>query len=165
MAAQLGAAYVDVELKAAEAFFAAGGPLPPPTRLIVSSHNYDATPSEPELRALLERLWEAGADVAKLAVMARDVGDAARVLRVLRASRRAAIMLAMGERGQITRLLAPKYGGHLTFGALSPERASAPGQPTLQQLVSLYRLPAQARSTRVFGIVGNPVSHRRVAAR
>lgn len=30
----------------------------------------------------------------------------------------------MGERGQITRLLAPKYGGFLTFGALSPDRAS-----------------------------------------
>lgn len=40
----------------------------------------------------------------------------------------------MGERGQITRLLAAKYGGHLTFAALSAERASAPGQPTIQQL-------------------------------
>jgi hypothetical protein len=40
----------------------------------------------------------------------------------------------MGERGQITRLLAAKYGGHLTFAALSADRASAPGQPTIQQL-------------------------------
>jgi 3-dehydroquinate dehydratase / shikimate dehydrogenase len=67
--------------------------------------------------------------------------------------------LAMAERGQITRILAPKYGGFLTFGALSPERASAPGQPTLAQLRELYRLPTQNSSTRVFGIVGNPVSH------
>ena len=40
----------------------------------------------------------------------------------------------MGERGQITRLLAAKYGGFLTFAALSPDKASAPGQPTIQQL-------------------------------
>lgn len=44
------------------------------------------------------------------------------------------IALSMGEKGQITRLLAAKYGGHLTFAALSAERASAPGQPTIEQL-------------------------------
>ena len=33
------------------------------------------------------------------------------------------ITLAMGEKGNITRLLAAKYGGYLTFAALSPERA------------------------------------------
>jgi len=46
------------------------------------------------------------------------------VLSVLRRCPVPCIALAMGERGQITRLLAPKYGGFLTFGALSPERAS-----------------------------------------
>lgn len=48
------------------------------------------------------------------------------------------IALAMGEKGNITRLLAAKYGGYLTFAALSPERASAPGQPTIDQLKGLY---------------------------
>jgi 3-dehydroquinate dehydratase/shikimate dehydrogenase len=50
--------------------------------------------------------------------------DAYRVLSVLRRCPVPCIALAMGERGQVTRLLAPKYGGFLTFGALSPERAS-----------------------------------------
>ena len=50
--------------------------------------------------------------------------DAFRVLSVLRRCPVPCIALAMGERGQITRLLAPKYGGFLTFGALSPDRAS-----------------------------------------
>jgi 3-dehydroquinate dehydratase/shikimate dehydrogenase len=44
----------------------------------------------------------------------------------------------MGEKGVITRLLAAKYGGYLTFAAMSPEKASAPGQPNLQLLHSLY---------------------------
>ena len=148
--------------------------------------------------------------------------DAFRVLSVLRRCPVPCIALAMGERGQITRLLAPKYGGFLTFGALSPDRASggpaqqgegcaqraavlgenqhgsllpvavgrsawscscsccvemmpppspamgcaplpppaAPGQPTLQQLSGMYGLKQQRRDTEVFGIVGNPVSHR-----
>ena len=59
--------------------------------------------------------------------MARDVGDAHRVLSVLRRCPVPCIALAMGERGQISRLLAPKYGGFLTFGALSPDRASGEG--------------------------------------
>lgn len=49
------------------------------------------------------------------------------------------IALSMGEKGQIVRLLAAKYGGYLTFAAMSSERASAPGQPTIQQLKGLYR--------------------------
>jgi 3-dehydroquinate dehydratase/shikimate dehydrogenase len=66
----------------------------------------------------------------------------------------------MGERGVITRLLAPKYGGYLTFAALEG-RPSAPGQPTLADMRSLYRAKAQDADTKVFGIVGNPVSHSR----
>jgi hypothetical protein len=65
----------------------------------------------------------------------------------------------MGERGQITRLLAAKYGGHLTFAALSAERASAPGQPTIEQLKGLYRFKQQGPGSKLFGIVGNPVHH------
>jgi hypothetical protein len=69
------------------------------------------------------------------------------------------IALSMGERGQITRLLAAKYGGHLTFAALSAERASAPGQPTIQQLNGLYRFGTQGPASKLFGIIGNPVHH------
>lgn len=53
----------------------------------------------------------------------------------------------MGERGQIVRLLAAKYGGVLTFAALSAERESAPGQPTIGTLQKLYRR-AHARRQR-----------------
>ena len=51
------------------------------------------------------------------------------------------IALCMGERGQPTRMLAAKYGGYLTFGALGGGKESAPGQPTLHQLRNMYRLP------------------------
>lgn len=44
----------------------------------------------------------------------------------------------MGEKGVLTRLLAAKYGGHLTFAAMSPEKASAPGQPDIQLLNTRY---------------------------
>lgn len=153
---------MDIELKAAKVFFA-GTPrtqLPPSAKFIVSSHNYEFTPPLPELQSLLRECAAAGADVAKFATTATDVSDAAVVLRALSSAPCPAIALAMGERGQISRILAPKHGAFLTFGALSPERQSAPGQPTLAQLRDLYGLPRQGPATKVFGIVGNPVSHR-----
>ncbi|KAI7844252.1 hypothetical protein COHA_002050 [Chlorella ohadii] len=164
LAAQLGVAYVDIELKVATVFFAAKSELPATTKIIVSSHDYEKTASDEELRALVERCYGAGADIVKFATMANDITDAWRVLSVLRACPVPCIALAMGERGQISRLLAPKYGGFLTFGALSPERASAPGQPTLQQLSGMYGLKQQRQDTAVMGIVGNPVSHSRSPA-
>lgn len=57
------------------------------------------------------------------------------------------IALSMGERGLPCRLLAPKFGAVLTFGALSAGRESAPGQPTVEQLRRLFRLPEQRNST------------------
>lgn len=161
-AAALGAAYVDIELKAANVFFASKSTVETPTRFIISSHDYEGTASEEDLNALVERIRTAGADIVKFATTATDISDAARVLRVLQravAAGQPTIALAMTERGQITRILAPKYGGFLTFGALSPERQSAPGQPTLAQLRDLFRLKEQHPGTKVFGVIGNPISH------
>jgi 3-dehydroquinate dehydratase / shikimate dehydrogenase len=67
----------------------------------------------------------------------------------------------MGEKGVVTRILASKYGGFLTFGALSSGQESAPGQPTLQDLINMYRIREQSAETKVFGIIGNPVKHSR----
>lgn len=59
------------------------------------------------------------------------------------------IALAMGEAGLPTRLLAPKFGGYLTFGALSAEKSSATGQPTIAELRRLYRVHSQTEDTKV----------------
>jgi hypothetical protein len=67
----------------------------------------------------------------------------------------------MGEKGVVTRILASKYGGFLTFGALSSGQESAPGQPTVKDLIDLYRIREHSAATKVFGIIGNPVKHSR----
>ena len=62
----------------------------------------------------------------------------------------------MGEKGMVSRVLAPKHGGFLTFGALSADKASAPGQPLLTELKGLYGLPQQSASTQASHM---PISH------
>lgn len=71
------------------------------------------------------------------------------------------ISLSMGEKGVISRLLATKYGGYLTFATTSSGKESAPGQPSLESLKHMYRSDQQTASSKVFGIIGNPVSHSR----
>eukprot|EP00882_Tetradesmus_deserticola_P017015 GHRQ01018201.1.p1 GENE.GHRQ01018201.1~~GHRQ01018201.1.p1 ORF type:complete len:485 (+),score=174.84 GHRQ01018201.1:201-1655(+) len=159
LAALKGAPYVDVEYKASALFFAGAGEVPVSSRVILSSHNFKETPPAAELHARAAAMREAGADIVKIATMANDISDAAVVLSLLQQKTGPTIALAMGERGQITRLLAAKYGGHLTFAALSDARASAPGQPTIAQLQQLYGFAQQGPSTKLYGIMGNPVHH------
>ena len=171
-AVQQGAAYVDVELKAASQFFAstpqgvqrsATG-----TKIILSSHNYVETPSLEELRSIHRLAVKAGADIVKVAAMCQCITDVHRLVALLAEERtRPTIALGMGEAGQVrghcalpfsstcdtshltasqvSRILAPKFGCFLTFGALRAGKESAPGQTTMQQLVHTFRLRKQVR--------------------
>lgn len=65
----------------------------------------------------------------------------------------------MGERGLISRILCPKFGGYLTFGSLEPGIVSAPGESTIKDLVNLYNFRQLQPDTKVFGVIGKPVSH------
>jgi len=170
---ELGAPFVDCELLAAERLASAlpSGARDGPTRLILSSHNYEETPGAEELAAIAARMAASGADIAKIATTAVRIEDVAAHAALLARSGGASaapslptVALAMGEAGVTSRLLAPKLGGFLTFGALGRGRASAPGQPTLEELRAMYRLPAMTPGTATLGVVGRPVGHSRSPA-
>lgn len=65
----------------------------------------------------------------------------------------------MGERGLLSRLVCPKFGGYLTFGTLERGKVSAPGQPTIEELINLYNIRSIDTDTKVLGLIGKPVSH------
>jgi len=111
--------------------------------IILSSHDFVATPPDEELLARLAAMAEAGADAAKLALMPREAGDAVRLLALCRAatSAPAALPLAamsMGPLGAITRVIGHRAGSALTFAALTAGGGSAPGQLTLAELRALW---------------------------
>lgn len=159
LAADLGADYVDVELDRAPEFIAAQREKKPKsaTKFIVSKHNYQCTPSEEEMGALVAKAVSAGADIVKVVTTAQKITDVGRMLQLMTRSTVPIITLVMGERGVISRILAPKFGGFLTFGTLSKGQESAPGQPTLEDLIKVYRLKQMGRDTKVFGLAANPV--------
>jgi 3-dehydroquinate dehydratase/shikimate dehydrogenase len=169
-AAKLGATYIDIEHDA----IAALGDVPR-SKLIVSSHNFERMPDD--LPALHARLARSGAAVVKIAVMANDILDTAAVLRLLKNVRTPTIALAMGPRGVLTRILAPKFGGFLTYASLGgtqndtviPSECSesrnfagveaGPGQVTAAEMRDLYHIDRIGPATRVYGVIANPVGH------
>jgi 3-dehydroquinate dehydratase/shikimate dehydrogenase len=65
----------------------------------------------------------------------------------------------MGEYGHISRILTRKFGGLLTFASLKKGKESAPGQLTVDELSNIYHFKKINRETKLYGVIGNPVSH------
>jgi 3-dehydroquinate dehydratase-1 len=109
--------------------------------VVVSTHDFEGTPSKGQLQSLLTRAGTYG-DVAKLAVTAEDRADALAVLgathEMTQRGERVATM-AMGEAGSHTRAVAPVYGSKIGYAPVDSAKATAPGQydlGTLRRLVA-----------------------------
>ncbi len=128
------------------------------TSLIISIHDFRGRP--PDLtRRVLALKNEPAARVHKIAYRCRSLRDNLELFELLAHADRPTIALGMGEFGLLSRVLAPKFGGFLTFASLRPESATAPGQPTVRELLDLYRFRSIRPETRVYGVVGWPVAH------
>lgn len=93
--------------------------------LILSYHNFDHTPEEFALQRTVELSEEA--DIVKLAVMHKNVGDFTRCTRILTRNDRPVSLMGMGELGAVSRLLYAQHGSVLNYGYLGDE-PTAPGQ-------------------------------------
>ena len=101
---------------------------------LFSEHHFDGTPDLAAMTDALTGMADAGADIAKLAVMPHTAADAALLLE---ATARAAalrprtplITMSMGPLGAVTRFAGGAFGSCATFGVTSGTAASAPGQP------------------------------------
>lgn len=110
---------------------------------VVSSHDFDKTPTKKEMIATIKQGFELGADLPKLAVMPVSEEDVLTILMVnLQLKReypnRSMIMLAMGGLGVISRLSGEIFGSAITFGVA--KKASAPGQISIDKLKGILQL-------------------------
>lgn len=145
-----GADYVDVERRA--------GWVPDvdhaTTRLILSDHDFVSIPDD-----LVDRVREMrrlGADVVKVAVTATHISDVLTLHATIAAAGDEGdlVCIAMGEPGQLTRLLPGRFGSCWTYGG-----DAAPGQVAVRHLRDRYRVYATTGQTRVFGVAGAPIAH------
>lgn len=137
------------------------------TGLILSSHDFQGRPADLSKR-LLAMAEDDSCEVVKIAWMARSLRDNLEAFDILTARHKPTIALCMGPYGLMSRVLAPKFGGLVTFAALGdaedaaaqPGAApTAPGQPGIRELRAGYRFDAINAQTKVFGVIGWPVEH------
>ena len=115
------------------------------TRIIVSFHDFNATPT----RGALRRIWDTcrgkGGDIVKIVTHARCSEDNLRILSLIPYSRKRGqdiIAFCMGEQGRISRVMAPLLGSYLAFAALDKGQEAAPGQMTVEEMRQVLRILA-----------------------
>jgi 3-dehydroquinate dehydratase / shikimate dehydrogenase len=156
-AVEAGARGVDLEIETAEAAHGKLEIFRGRALLVLSYHNYEGTPA---LEALLRRMMRLPADAYKLVTTARKPSDNLRVLSLARSHPRIPlVVLAMGETGVPTRVLAPQFGGLYTYASPSAAEGTAAGQVCARLLRQLYRIEKLSRDTRVYGVIADPVGH------
>lgn len=106
--------------------------------VIISTHDFQKTPETSIIRKLICDSIDAGADIAKLAVMPGSFDDVLRLLDVTLHAKAAVCTIAMGEKGRHSRIIAPVYGSVMTYGYV--EKATAPGQLRVDELRQVLNL-------------------------
>lgn len=149
----LGAEYVDVEARAAFAddlLTRTKG-----RRIVLSRHDFDGMPRD--LDAQIQAMLATTAEVVKIAVKATRLSDCV----VLRdAGRRAArpgrlSIIAMGEYGLVSRILASRFGSPWAYAGSRQEV----GQLTAESMLADFRFRMLTDATALYGVCGGSVAH------
>jgi len=126
--------------------------------LILSIHDFDGRPHD-LTRRVADAWAQHAASVVKIAFRARSLRDNLELFELLRDPPKPTIALGMGEFGLMSRVLAPSFGAFLTFASLRETSATAPGQPTISELLTRYRFRSIGPQTKLYGVIGWPVAH------
>jgi 3-dehydroquinate dehydratase-1 len=140
-AVESGAKFVDIEMEAGkeqrEAIIAIARNHN--CKVIISYHNFQETPASEELFAKVQQCYSLGADIAKVATQVNKTSDNARLLSLYNLEK-PLVVLGMGDKGKITRVVAPFMGAEFTFAAMDNGEATAPGQITYNRMKELIDL-------------------------
>ena len=148
-AVQQGAEYVDVEFKASfarELIGLAGG-----KGVVVSTHDFEGVPGD-----LIERvraMRAAGAEIVKVAVMARSLSDNLHLLQLPRAAN--TVLIGMGPAGAASRILAAHFHSTWTYAG----DGHAPGMIDASRMLDEFRFRDVSDRTAIYGVVGSPLTH------
>jgi 3-dehydroquinate dehydratase-1 len=129
--------FVDLELRAADPGIVPAlkqhGP-----RLLISHHDFRATPDWQRLTYLYKTGKERGGDVVKIATRVRSKGDLMRLLS-LHTWAMDLVIVPMGKEARIGRVLAPVFGSLFTYASMDGVPAVAPGMMTISEMREVYR--------------------------
>jgi 3-dehydroquinate dehydratase/shikimate dehydrogenase len=143
-----GAEYVDVEWRAGfdDLIARFQG-----RRIVLSVHEFTKMPDDLGDRARAMRAT--GAEVVKIAARANRLSDCLSLLDVEPGGK--SVLIAMGEAGLSTRVLAGRFGSAWTYAGAMKDV----GQVSTASLIDEFRFHLIQQSTALYGLVGLPVGH------
>lgn len=150
-ALDLGAEYVDVEWRAGfDDLIRLGGP-----RIVLSSHDFAGMPAD--LVAQANAMRATGAGVVKIAVKPLRLSDSLTLLDLAKTfgPDERKVLIAMGDLGLPTRVLAGRFGSAWTYAGMVRDV----GQITSSLLLEQYRFHSIDANTEVYGLAGSPIGH------
>ena len=157
IAVKNGAQGIDVEIETAEAAPERLAQFRGRVHVVVSYHNFEATPP---MDTVVGRILRVPADAYKIVTTARKPSDNVRVLAAAKGlPKERVIVLAMGELGFPTRVLSPVFGGIYTYAAPMFAEGTAAGQVSAKYLRHLYRVEKLKKTTKIYGVIADPIRH------
>ncbi len=140
-AIRTGARYVDIELEADDLFKKEVIQLAQKKgcRIIVSYHNFDKTPEKPELEEIIGDCFASGGDVAKIACKVHTDKENVWLLSLLE-EERPLVVFGLGNKGRLTRVIAPLLGSPFTYASRFKGKETAEGQLDLETLETLINV-------------------------
>jgi 3-dehydroquinate dehydratase/shikimate dehydrogenase len=128
------------------------------TRLILSDHNFQT-----KFKNITKHYWEianvfSGA-IPKLVYTAHHINDCFDILDLQHSAKGETIAFCMDEPGFMTRILTKKFNGLVSFASIGEKTATAPGQPTVEQMRDIFRWDSIDAQTEFYGVIGDPIAH------
>lgn len=143
--------YFDLEYHLPPAFIQEIFSCRPRIKLILSSHHFEAVPKD--LDALYQGMNKIPAAYYKIAVQSSHTLETLKLLTWTNGKK--LITIGMGAAGESSRILGPIAGVPITYAALE---TSEHGQLLAKELVEKYHHRSLTSSTKVYGLIGDPVS-------
>jgi 3-dehydroquinate dehydratase type I len=136
-AVDLTAEYIDVEIRSEESLLFDLLANKKETKVILSFHDVQKTPSKKELQKLFDRMTGLTPDIVKIVTFARSWEDNFNVLALISQAKkrnREIVAFCMGEKGRMSRIFSPLMGAAWAYASLDEKHRSAPGQLTVKEM-------------------------------
>ena len=110
-------------------------------KIILSYHDFKKTPSDSDLKTIINKSIKKKADIIKIATLANNKKDVTRLMTITSqvSIKQLMISISLGSIGAISRIIAPLFGSCITYGYIG----SAPvteGQLNIIELKKYFKL-------------------------
>src|SRR5438034_7596812 len=139
--------YVEIELDAADQIRKF-----PPSKRVITYTNFEETPTD--IADIYAEAQTKKPDVIKLTTLARTPEEAWPLVQILAKPKVPTVVVGLGKPGIMLTILGKKIGAPWTYAALEKGMEAYPGQPTVNDLHTIYHYNAIEKNTRLIGVTG-----------